>query len=222
LRPFAVLTEPVTVAEKGIHEALAIQRGRLGQDVWTDSPPRVLITGLGPIAFAALLGTTYRGWPTTVFGRDSPEKFRAWLATTLGGRYLPATEANFSPTDVQAEGYDLILECTGSEEVLVAAAHMLAARGVMVWLGSSRRPQPSMVNLAQMLRDAVLRNHIHVGSVNAAPRDFESALTLLNWWRQRNARALGSLITARVNQQEALWHYEHRAAQGIKTVIEYG
>lgn len=222
LRAFAVLTEPLTVAEKGIHEALAVQQGRLGPDAWTETPPRVLVTGLGPIALAAVLGTVCRGWPTTVFGRDSAEKFRAWLVTALGARYLSAPEADFAPADVEADGYDLILECTGSENVLVAAAQALAARGVMVWLGSSRRPQPRMLNVAQMLRDAVLRNHIHVGSVNAAPRDFESALEHLNWWRQRNARALSSLITARVNQQEALWHYEHRAPQGIKTVIEYG
>jgi hypothetical protein len=91
----------------------------------------------------------------------------------------------------------------------------------MVWLGSSRRPEPRTLNMAQLLRDAVVRNHVHVGSVNAASRDFESALELLNWWRERNARALGSLITARVNQQEALWHLEHRAPQGIKTVVEY-
>jgi threonine dehydrogenase-like Zn-dependent dehydrogenase len=168
------------------------------------------------------LGCAWRGWPTTVYGRESPEKFRAWLVTALGGRYLSEHDTDFAPADVERDGYDLILECTGSEAVMVAASQALAARGVLVWLGSSRRPQPSMLNVAQMMRHAVLRNHIHIGSVNAAPRDFETALELLNWWRQRNARALGSLITARVNQHEALWHYEHRAPQGIKTVVEYG
>jgi threonine dehydrogenase-like Zn-dependent dehydrogenase len=221
LRQVAVLTEPVTVSEKGIHEALAIQQGRLGTGAWTEPPPRVLVTGLGPIAFAAVLGTVSRGWPTTMYGRDSADKFRPWLATSLGARYLQDSEANFTPRDVEADGYDLILECTGSEEVLVASARALAARGVAVWLGSTRRPQPKLLNVAQMMRDAVLRNHVHVGSVNAAARDFDSALECLQWWRTKNPRSLNSLITARVNQQEALWHYEHRPPQGIKTVIEY-
>ena len=51
----AVLAEPVAVAEKGINEALVIQQARLGASIWAASPPRVLVTGMGPIGFAAVL-----------------------------------------------------------------------------------------------------------------------------------------------------------------------
>src|SRR5205085_2079650 len=50
----AVLAEPLAVSEKGVNEALTLTRARLGADAWTiDKPPRVLITGMGPIAFTA-------------------------------------------------------------------------------------------------------------------------------------------------------------------------
>jgi threonine dehydrogenase-like Zn-dependent dehydrogenase len=217
LAPWAVLTEPFSVAEKGINEALTIQRARLGAGTWSN--PRVLVTGMGPIGFAALAASVCRGWPTTLYGRDEVDSFRAQLVLALGGTYLPAHEAHFDEWDANQHGYDLILECTGSDEVLACAARALAARGVMAWLGSSRVPRPRELNLAQLMRDAVVRNHVHIGCVNAAPRDFEGALSHLDQLRRERREALSALITARVAPDEALRHYEHRQPQGIKTVV---
>lgn len=221
LAPWAVLTEPFSVAEKGINEALLIQRARLGEDAWSTSTacPRVLVTGMGPIGFAALAASVCRGWRTTLYGRDERDTFRAQLVASLGGAYLPAAEAHFAELDANTSGYDLILECTGNDEVLVHAARALAARGVLVWLGSSRVPRPRELNVAQVMRDAVLRNHVHIGCVNAAPRDFRDALMHLEQLRRSCPEALSALITARVPPDEALWHYEHRQPQGIKTVV---
>ena len=219
LRPFAVLTEPLAVAEKGVHEALLLQRARLGDGYWSDPPPRVLVTGLGPIGFAAALACLRRGWPVALYGRDDAESGRARLARAFGARYL-SRESDLSPADAEADGFDLLLECTGSEEVLLPASHAVAARGVLVWLGSTRVPRPRPSNVAQMIRDGLLRNHLHVGSVNAAPRDFLAALADLDALRQSHPRELAALITARVSPAEALWHYEHRAKDGIKTVVE--
>ena len=38
---------------------------------------------------------------------------------------------------------------------------------------------------------------------------------------ERLKKLLDRLITARVPPQDALWHYEHRQPQGIKTVVEF-
>src|SRR5688572_12523572 len=52
----AVLTEPLAVSEKGVNEALLLTRARLGEDAWTRAEPaRVLVTGMGPIGFTAVL-----------------------------------------------------------------------------------------------------------------------------------------------------------------------
>ncbi|MGE0610445.1 MAG: alcohol dehydrogenase catalytic domain-containing protein [Pirellulales bacterium] len=221
LRAHAVLTEPFAVAEKGANEALLLQRARLGEDAWSANPPRVLVTGLGPIGFAAAAVCRCRGWPVTIYGRDAINSSRATLAQDLGANYLPATGDEFEPADVERDGYDLCLECTGSDEVMVAAAHALASRAVMVWLGASRVPQPLSLNVARMMRDGLLRNHLHVGSVNAAPRDFHDALEHLGQLHAGTPQLLDRLITARVPPSEALWHYEHRQPQGIKTVVDF-
>lgn len=222
LADLAVLTEPLAVAEKGVNEALLLQRARLGEDVWSSvRPPRVLVTGMGPIGFAAVIACRARNWPVAMFGRDAEDTFRAELAQALGARYLPEGDVALEPADVEADGFDLILECTGAESVMVRSASALASCGVLIWLGSSRRPRPAELNVARLMRHGVLRNHLHVGCVNAARRDFEDALAHLAKLAGTHRRQLTALITDRVAPQESLWHFAHRRPQGIKTILEY-
>ncbi|MBW8883183.1 MAG: alcohol dehydrogenase catalytic domain-containing protein [Planctomycetia bacterium] len=218
----AVLTEPLTCAEKACNEALLLSRARLGDDAWTAAkPPRVLVTGMGPIGFAGVLAAVARGWPVTMIGRDEPDTFRAQLDQRLGGEYLPLDDHELKQGDIENNGYDLFLECTGSEAVLITGANLVRSCGVIVWLGSSRMPHPTTHNIQKMIREGLLRNHIHVGSVNAAPRDFHDALAHLSLLAKNRRAELAALITARVSPDKALWHYEHREPQGIKTVVMY-
>ncbi len=217
----AVLAEPLSVAEKGVNEALIVQRARLAADVWTDPPPRVLVTGMGPIGFAAVIVCRSRGWPVDLYGRDAEDSFRARLAERLEARYVPAHSDPLSPADVECDGYDLILECTGSDEVMVSAAHALASRGAMIWLGSWRVAQSRMHNVQLLMRLGLMRNHVHLGSVNAAPRDFADALTHLEQIYATHQADVEAMITARVTPEESLWHYRQRKPQGIKTVVMY-
>lgn len=209
----AVFAEPLAVAEKAANEAIAVQRGRLGDDVWRDDPPRVLVTGLGPIAFAGVIAAVARGWPTTIAGRDAADSSRAQLAQRLGAKYVSI--------DALPTACDLILECTGSDEVLLAASDTLAPRGVAAWLGSTRSPTPSPLNVAHFMRNGLIRNHIHIGSVNAAPRDFVDSLQHLAEFQASQPRDLAGLFTSRVSFDDALTHFTERTPQGIKVVVAY-
>lgn len=216
----AVLAEPVSIAEKGINELHVMQRARFSPEVWSNPPARVLVTGLGPIAFAGLIASTARGWPTTVCGRDKRDSFRAKLVTELGGRYVPTDAAEQElKTKSERDGFDLILECTGSEEVTLQASHWLATGGAMAWLGSSRLPEPMQLNFGRLMRDAILKNLLFVACVNSAPRDFHDALAHIAIVDRARPGVLSRLFTHRVNIQESLPHYLARVPQGIKTVI---
>jgi threonine dehydrogenase-like Zn-dependent dehydrogenase len=218
----AVLTEPLAVAEKGANESHLLQQARLGSEVWKNEPPRVLVTGQGPIGFAAVLACLARGWQVTLAGRDAPTTIRSELAQKMGAAYWPLHERELpAGPDIEQTGFDLVLECTGSDELTLSAAAAMRSCGVMVWLGSSRVPQAGTHNVERLLRDGLVRNHLYIGSVNCAPRDFHDALAHLAHWQQRDAEALAALITARVTQDDALWHYEHRQPQGIKTVVQF-
>lgn len=219
----AVLAEPLAVSEKAVNEAQLLQQARLGGDVWSAAnPPRVLVTGMGPIGFTAVLAAVSRGWPVTMLGRDEPGTFRALLSARLGGSYQQFDDGDARPDDVEQDGYDLLIECTGSDDVLVQAASRVRSCGAIAWLGSSRTPRPTTLNMQRLMRDGLLRNHLHIGCVNAAPRDFRDALAHLALLASDRRAELSALITARVPIGESLWHYGHRQPQGIKTVVEYG
>jgi threonine dehydrogenase-like Zn-dependent dehydrogenase len=218
----AVLAEPLAVSEKGVNEALLLTRARLGETAWTpDNPPKALVTGMGPIAFTAALACIARGWPVTLLGRDEPSTFRATLAKDLGAQYERLVTTEKSPSDVENEGFDLLLECTGSDAMMASASRWVRSCGVVVWLGSNRVPQSTTCDLQRLVRDGLLRNHIFLGCVNEAPRDFQDALAHLERLSQDRRPQLTALITARVRLENSLWHYEHRQPQGIKTVVMY-
>lgn len=226
LRAVAVLTEPIAVAEKAIHEALLLQQARFGAEAWIAAAPRVLITGMGPIAFATALAAIARDWPTTVYGRDPLDSPRVERLTALGATYLPQAEAQFERFIAQHEaaeaaGYDLLVECTGDDGVLVSAAAAMAPGAVLVWLGGSYRGEKKLRDVPSLMLDSVLRNHLHLGCVNAAPRDFHRALDDLRHWQQRDARALASIVTERVPPGEGLPLFAHRPRQSIKSVLDY-
>ncbi len=225
LARWAILTEPLAVAEKGCNEAVAVQRGRLGPEIWQATAghpaPQVLVTGLGPIAFTSLLACRVRGWPTTVLGRDPHHTFRAQLVERLGARYLTVEGASTIAANVESQGFDLVLECTGSDEVLVRSATWMRSQAVMIWQGSSRQATPKAHNLAQMVRDGLLRNQVFVGCVNAAPRDFRDALEHLGQLGRQCPGELEALVTRQVKPEDSLPHYQQRESQGIKTVLVY-
>jgi glucose 1-dehydrogenase len=221
-RSVAVLAEPVAVVEKGVHEACRLQAARLGPSDPLCVAPRVLVTGLGPIAFAGIMSARRRGWKVTVYGRDSAESPRVELVHDFGGRYIREEDWVTEPGDLEEDGFDLLLECTGSDEVLARTSLSLASCGAAVWLGSSRQARPRQVNLAAMMRNGVIGNHLHLGSVNASLDNFQDALETLAWSQREHSSATRRTITSTVGPEDALVHFRRRTPQGIKTVVRFG
>jgi threonine dehydrogenase-like Zn-dependent dehydrogenase len=219
LAKVAVLAEPVSVAEKAGNEASLVARARYG-DHWISQPPRTLVVGMGPIGFAGLIACRCRAWPMTMAGRDDPESSRANAARDLGADYVQMDD-DWSPRLVESDGFDLILECTGNDAVAMRAAEWLASRGILCWLGSSRQPRPDHHNVDLLIRNAILRNHVFIGCVNSARRDFDDALRHLSELSSARPAALEAIITSRAAPDDALWHFQNRTPQGIKAVIVF-
>ena len=80
---------------------------------------------------------------------------------------------------------------------------------------------PREHNVDLLMREGLLRNNVHLGCVNSAPRDFANAIEHLTCLLESTPDAIQGLITERVAPEDALWHYENRRPQGIKTVVVY-
>ena len=216
----AVMSEPVSITEKAVREASQVSEARLPDE--REYRPRVLVTGQGPIAMAAVLTVRSRGWECVMLGRDGPAAPRATLAADLGVDYQPLSDwvqehHDYNP-EAETRGFDLILECTGSEQVMVNVATWLRALGTMVWVGAPWGPEKTRLPIGAMMRDAILRNQLFLGTVNSARIDFEAAFETLHWFLEQGV-STERLITERTTLEESLPLYKKRPRHSVKSVV---
>jgi glucose 1-dehydrogenase len=169
LRDVAVLLEPTSVVEKGIHQAYEIQR-RLR--VW--EPRRAAVLGAGTIGLLATMALRNRGLEVITFGLDEPPYLNSDLVEAVGATYV-STKARTIPQIAEEHGqFDAIVEATGFSPLVFEAMCLLLGRNGVIVLssvtgGSKRVEVPSdAINL-----DFVLGNKVMVGTVNANRLHFE-------------------------------------------------
>jgi glucose 1-dehydrogenase len=180
-----VLTEPGSVVAKAWEQidALALRAPRPGSRART-----ALITGAGPIGMLAALLGRQRGYQVHVFDRVTAGPKPA-LVAALGAAYHhgPAAALDLCP--------DVVLECTGAGELVVELAGKLAQAGVLCLIGISSEQGRMPVDVSRVAASMVLGNSLVFGTVSAARRHYEQAVTAL---ALADPAWLGGLISRRV------------------------
>ena len=211
-----VLTEPMSVIEKGFAQAWSVQQ-RLR--IW--EPRRALVVGAGTIGLLGVLALRLRGIDVTCVARRRAPTTNSTLVTDAGARYVSAQDADLA-TIAQAHGpFDLVLEASGAAELIPAAALTLAPNGVLVLASVTSAPKVVPVDLAAWNQAFVLWNRVMVGTVNSAPADWtravktlgEAGVTLPGWTER--------LLTTRIEglDPEAIRTHLQGARGAIKTVV---
>jgi threonine dehydrogenase-like Zn-dependent dehydrogenase len=223
--PFGVLTEPLSVAEKAIDEAVRTQIGRLpdagAAPNWLFGR-RCLVAGLGPIGLLAALALLLRG--ATVYGLDIVDAASArptWL-TTIGGTYVDGRQVPADTIDDTIGAMDLIFEATGVAGLAFNLLDALAVNGVYVLTGIPGGDRPVQIQGADLMRQLVLGNMAMVGSVNAARDHYQLAVDDLALAYLRWGDHLAKLITGRYPPDQLDQAIHNHAVDDIKTVIEWG
>ncbi len=174
LEAVGVLTEPTSVVEKAIDEAVRLQSARL-----PDAPStphwlhgrRCLVAGLGPIGLLGAMILRLRG--AEVYGLDIVDTNSArpqWLEY-LGGHYIDGRKVAANQVDQKVGPIDLILEAAGIASLDFNLLDALSVNGVYVLTGIPGGDRSLQIPGAALMRQLVLRNQVIVGSVNAG-RDF--------------------------------------------------
>ncbi len=171
LRGVGVLLEPLSIAEKGIHQAFEIQR-RLR--VWR--PRAAAVLGAGPIGLLATLALRLRGLEVVTLGLQEPPYLNSSLVETLGGRYVSTRKMSLADAAGKYGPFDLIFEATGFSPLVFEAMELLGKNGVLVLssvTGGGRRVEvpADAINLG-----FVLGNKVMVGTVNANREHYEAAV----------------------------------------------
>ena len=222
--PLGVLSEPTSVAEKAIDEALSVQAARLpgvtDPQKWLEGK-QVLVAGLGPIGLLAAVALRLRG--AQVLGLDvvDADTLRPKLLTQWGGRYVDGRQTKPSALDDAFGQIDMILEATGIAHVEFDLLGALGINGVYVLTGIPGGDRPLQIDGAGLMRQLVLRNQVMIGSVNASRKHFEMAVEDLGKAYKTWGKTLEQIITHVVPYTNFADVLEKHPDNEIKAVIEW-
>ncbi len=226
LRDVAVLTEPLTIAEKALSQVRRVQQrlpwfrpgSRGPAECWGH---RAVVLGAGPVGLLGAMALVAAGFETTVYSRASGPHRKADLVRAFGAAYLDAE--THKPEDVapRVGNVDLIYEATGASKVAFEMMAALGTNGVFVFTGVPGRKGPIELDTDRIMRDLVLRNQVVLGTVNAGRPAYEDAVRDLAGFNGRWPDAVRGLITGRFPMSD-FNDLLVAPAKGIKNVFAVG
>jgi threonine dehydrogenase-like Zn-dependent dehydrogenase len=223
LRDVGVLTEPLTVAEKGMAEVWHIQQ-RLP---WVDPNAPVhmrgkglkaMVIGAGPIGLLGAMLMVATGFETYVYSRSKVPNPKADLVEAIGGKYLSSETTSVEQLAEQVGTIDLAFEAVGASQTVFDVMRVLGTNAIFFFAGVPDHTAPVKVDTSLVVLDHVLKNQVVFGTVNADKAAFEAAIRDLGIFKQRWPQALHSLITGRYSIEQAPQLLLGRMG-GIKNIV---
>jgi glucose 1-dehydrogenase len=217
LRDVAVLVEPLTIAEKGISQWKSIQQ-RLP---WIEKSSRAVVLGGGPVGLLGAMKLVLEGCETTVYSRTPAASDLEKLVTSFGAKFVHAETASIADLAKQVGSIDVVYEAVGASSLAFEVMPYLGTNGVFIFTGVPGRKGPVSIDTDQIMRDAVLKNQLIFGTVNASTESFAEAISDIGSFLEKWPEALRSLITQRWLLEQAGEPLAGKSG-GIKNVIAVG
>jgi threonine dehydrogenase-like Zn-dependent dehydrogenase len=214
LRDVAVLVEPLTIAEKGIAQLKQIQR-RLP---WHEKGSRAVVLGGGPVGLLGAMKLVLEGFDTTVYSRTPAMSDLDRLVTSFGAKFSHAETTSIADLAKEVGSIDVVYEAVGASTLAFDVIPYLGTNGVFIFTGVPGRKGPISVDTDAIMRDAVLKNQLIFGTVNASIESFSDAVSDIGSFLDRWPDALRSLITRRWPLEQAAEPLAGKSG-GIKNVI---
>jgi glucose 1-dehydrogenase len=213
LRDVAVLVEPLTIAEKSLEQLWTVQ-----QRLPWNRKHRAVVLGAGPVGILGAMALKVEGFDVTVYSRSPDHEEKNSLLGAIGIPYIAAETHSTEDMATMAGPIDVVYEATGASSLAFDALKHLGPNAVFVFTGVPGHKGPIQVDTDEIMRNMVLNNQLVLGSVNASPQAFESAIRHLGVFAQRWPVALRSVITGRFPLERAL---DALASQpgGVKNVV---
>jgi glucose 1-dehydrogenase len=198
-----VLLEPASIVAKAWAEV-----DRFSERA-AHRPRTALVTGAGPVGLLGALLAVQRGLEVHVLDRavDGP---KPGLVRDLGGVF------HHELPEVGELAPDVVLECTGAPEVVLAAMAATAVDGITCLTGVSSPGRQRRVDLGGLNRELVLQNDIVFGTVNANRGHYTAAADAL---LRADRGWLDRLVTRRVPLAEFEPAFDRDPAD-VKVVLE--
>ncbi len=219
-----VLTEPLSVAEKAIDEAVRIQCSRLpdaGAEADWLRGKRCLVAGLGPIGLLAAMALRLKGAEVTGMDVVDAGSTRPQWLTAIGGRYQDGRNVAPEKLDGLLGSMDVIVEATGVPSLALNLLDVLGQDGICVLTGIPGGDRPLQIAGAEIVRRLVLNNQVLVGSVNASLAHYRLAIEDLRRARVQWGSHVEKLITHRHPSDDFAAAFASHGDDEIKVVIDW-
>ncbi len=239
LRDIAVLTEPLTIAEKALAQIWEVQQ-RLpwgcpplmnkvtdGTTTMSDEAHaariatychKAVVLGAGPVGLLGAMMLVANGFETYVYSRTGNDETRGQLIESFGAKFIPAETHTVEQMAEEVGGIDVVYEAVGVSQLAFDVIKVLDTNAVFVFTGIPGRKGAVEIDIDAIMRNLVLKNQIVFGTVNAARSHYEAAIADLEKFEQKFPRAVRGLITGRFKIDEAL-PLLRQGSQGIKSVV---
>jgi threonine dehydrogenase-like Zn-dependent dehydrogenase len=216
LRDVGVLVEPLTIAEKALEQIWTVQ-SRLP---W-NRKHRAVVLGAGPVGILGAMALQVEGFEVTVYSLSQNHEEKNQILCSLGVQYIAAETHSTEELANMAGPIDVVYEATGASSLAFDVLKHLGPNAVFVFTGVPGHQGPIPVDTDEIMRNMVLNNQLILGSVNAPPQAFQSAIQHLGVFAQRWPQTLRSIITGRFPIEHALDALKNHRG-GVKNVVAIG
>lgn len=226
LRNVAVLTEPLTIAEKAFAQVWLIQQRLpwLYANASTNEPGRGLkavVLGAGPIGLLGAMYLVMAGFETYVYSRSPAPNSKAAVVEEIGARYISSETTSIKEFTAMIGTFELVYEALDAAPLSVEVLQLLGRNGVFIFTSVPDERITFGIDAVQAFHNVVMKNHVILGTVNAGPATFPAAIEHLGTFLRRWPHALPALITARYPIERYGDVLVGRTG-GIKNVITFG
>ena len=207
-----VLAEPASICVRGIRHARVIG----GRQVWT--PTRALVIGAGAIGMLATYQLRLAGMTTWTAARGGAGSEKARLVEASGAEYVSTASTPLEDLAEAVGGFDLVVEASGSAEVMLSVLGLLRRNGVGCLLGLDAHSRPVSIDSTVLGVDTIIENRALFGSVNAHTSDWRVAVERLDAIRERWPEALDAMVGLRVAPDRFADAFAFR---GVKATLRF-
>jgi threonine dehydrogenase-like Zn-dependent dehydrogenase len=215
IRDVAVLVEPLTIAEKGLIQALDIQK-RLP---WSGKHQAVVL-GAGPVGLLGAMALRHAGFSVTVYSRSREPDQSADIAKAVGAKYISSQDRSVEEMAAEVGNIDVVYEATGVSHFAFDVLSVLGTNGLFILTGVPGHRAPSSIDTDGIMRSLVLKNQCVLGTVNAGKDAFQNAVSDLTAFHAAWPDAVRSLITGRFPLEKFAEPIQNQT--GIKNIVEIG
>lgn len=212
LSEVGVLLEPLSIAEKGVTQALNLYKSRLPLE-----PEKLLVLGAGPVGILATALLRLKGYEVDTVATRSNDSLKAKLVNLTGADYI---DSNSTPISSLQEKYDIVFELTGNTNVAFEAHKIAKKNGIVAFLGIYSSMTASE-DFGKIFTDIVLTNSLQFGSVNANKRYFVEGVKDMIEMQKKWPSLLKSMLTGIFKPEDYKQAYYRKGSDDIKSIIAF-